>query len=192
MLIRSSPPGSSTTWHSSVCRPTVPPSDQVAPWSSLKKTWENITGLPSTASRWSQGMTRRPASSPRASWMPTPGPVAYHVQPGALTDPVIVRGAAQVRPSSRLDVTRTSELSRQKVSQTVPVVASTTGQGFPIVTGRVPPSSWTRVVGPQVRPPSSLRRSRRSMSPWSAGPAFRPSQKASSAPPGVTSSDGMR
>src|SRR4051794_19711843 len=144
------------------------------------------------ASRWSQGMTSRPACGPVASWIPTPGPVAYQPQPGFLTDTVIVRGSVQVRPSSWLEVTRTSWLFRQKVSQIVPVVESTTGHGLPIAIGCVPPSSGTSVVAPQVRPPSSLRRITMSMSPLSEAPVLRPSQKARSVPLGVTRSDGMR
>src|SRR5215218_6850244 len=89
------------------------------------------------------------SSRPLLSWMPTPGPVAYHVHPGFLTSFVISTGFAHVAPSSSLLVIPTvrlpfpvlftifDSLSLPKLcvssSQTVPVFASTTGHGLPQV-----------------------------------------------------------
>lgn len=46
----------------------------------------------------SQGITSRPAFAPCLSWMPLPGPVAYHVQAGSLVVEVISFGLVQVTP----------------------------------------------------------------------------------------------
>src|SRR5436190_12545415 len=91
----------------------------------------------------SQGMRSRPL----LSWMPTPGPVAYHVQSGFLTSFVISTGFAHVAPSSVDFVTQTvrvplllpsticASVSAPRLcvisSQIVPVERSTTGQGLP-------------------------------------------------------------
>ncbi len=88
--------------------------------------------------------------------MPTPGPVAYQPQPSGLTSAVISRGAAQVLPSSSLEVMNTSSLSRQKGIQIVPVVWSTTGQGLPIVIFASPPSSWINCSALHDAPKSSV------------------------------------
>lgn len=186
----------SMTWHS------LPPAWMAAlmlhdrPQSSLNIMWllQSLAASRRTSwsTWWSQGISRRPACGPRASWMPTPGPVATQFQSGFVTLVVMSRGGAQVRPSSALDATRTDLLLRQKVSQMVPVRASATGQGLPIATAAVPPSSWITCCGDQVRPPSVLRFMRRSMSPWSVVLVLRPSQKASTLPRGVTSRAGIR
>ena len=76
-----------------------------------------------------------------------------------------------------------------KRSQTAPVVRSTTGQGFPQVFG---PSSQTTCAAEKVCPPSVLRFKSKSMSPVSLRLDFRPSQKASTVPLGVTMTEGMR
>src|SRR6476469_5346247 len=97
------------------------------------------------ASVWSQGMTSRPD----AVWMPTPGPVAYHVHLLSLTSFVTSAGFDHVTPSSSLFVTQTlrvpllvpsrmvRSLSLPRLcvssSQTVPVLRSTTAQGLPTV-----------------------------------------------------------
>src|SRR5262245_18676234 len=144
-------------------------------------------------------------SRPDFVWMPTPGPVAYHVHPSFLTCGVISTGLAQVAPSSVLFVTQAvrdplllpvaifSSVSSPRLcvinSQIVPVARSTTGQGLPQV---FLPSSQTTWVGCQVLPPSELRRSNRSMSPASPRPVLRPSQKASRVPLPETIRDGMR
>ena len=158
-----------------------------------------IVVLPATW--WSQGTT----SWPPLSWMPTPGPVAYQVQPGRFTSGVSTTGLLQEAPSSVLLVSQTvrapllvpftirSSVSLPRLwvrsSQTVPVRASRTGQGLPQV---LAPSSHTTCAGAHVWPPSKLRFRSRSMSPESPLPFLRPSQKASSVPFLVTSSDGMR
>src|SRR6516225_7387116 len=122
--------------------------------------------------------------------MPTPGPVAYHVQSGFFTSLVISIGLLHVAPSSSLFVTHTVRVpllvpsriilsvSRPRLcvssSQMVPVRVSTTGQGLPQVFS---PSSQTACVFAHVLPPSKLRLSNRSMSPASPRPFLRPSQK---------------
>src|SRR5439155_15515107 len=137
--------------------------------------------------------------------MPTPGPVAYHVQSGFFTLLVISTGLLQVPPSSSLLATQTvrvpllvpltivASVSLPRLcvrsNQIVPVRASRTGQGLPQV---LSPSSQTTCVLAHVLPPSKLRFRSRSMSPASALPFLRPSQKASRVPFLVTSSDGMR
>src|SRR5438309_884480 len=113
-------------------------------------------------------------SRPLLNWMPTPGPVAYHVHPGFFTSFVISTGFAQVRPSSSLLVTQTVRLpwlfpltsfasvSRPRLcvinSQTVPVRASTTGHGLPQVLSASSQTTWAL---PHVFPPSALRFSTR-------------------------------
>src|SRR5437867_12990264 len=127
--------------------------------------------------------------------MPTPGPVAYHVQFSFFTLLVISLGFAQVAPSSVLLVTHTvrpalllpltiadsESVPRLCVrrSQTVPGLASTTGHGLPQVFSA---SSQTTCGLLQVLPPSVLRFRSKSMSPASLPPALRPSQKARSVP----------
>ena len=74
-------------------------------------------------------------------------------------------------------------------SHTVPVFASTTGQGLPQVFAA---SSQTTRWSDHVRPPSSDRFTSMSMSPLSPSPLFRPSQNASSVPFLVTVIAGMR
>src|SRR5687768_16090064 len=102
--------------------------------------------------------------------MPTPGPVAYHVQSFSLTSLVISTGFDHVAPSSVLLLTQavrepsllpsmifaSVSLPRLWVnsSQMVPVLASTIGQGLPHVFG---PSSQTTCCGCHVLPPSMLR-----------------------------------
>src|SRR4029453_15904767 len=109
--------------------------------------------------------------------MPTPGPVAYHDQPGFFTSLVISTGFVQVAPSSVLLViqtvrvplllpeTRSASVSLPRLwvrrRQIVPVFASTTGHGLPQVLG---PSSQTTCVSPHVLPPSVLRLRTRSSS----------------------------
>src|SRR5438067_1451526 len=137
--------------------------------------------------------------------MPTPGPVAYQVQPGFLTSFVMSTGLVQVAPSSSLLHTQTvrdplllpatimASVSLPRLcvmsSQIAPVRWSTTGQGLPQV---LSPSSQTTCVLPHVLPPSELRLQRRSISPVSPRPFLRPSQKASSVPFFETISDGIR
>ena len=151
---------------------------------------------------WSQGITSRPL----ASWTPWHGPVAYQLQVGSLTSPVISRGSSQLSPSSRLQVTHTvrgalpstirfsgpSAKFLQNSSQTMPVSRSSTGAALPSVSG--PVRTITR-FGSQLRPPSRLRRSTRSMSPESPpitfGSLFLPSQIAKMAPLPVVSSVGV-
>src|SRR5262249_15357410 len=139
------------------------------------------------------------------SWMPTPGPVAYHVQSDRLTSLVISTGLDQVNPSSSLLATHTvrfpllvpstifASVSVPKLwvrsSQMTPVLRSTTGHGLPQVSA---PSSQTTCIGPHVLPPSVERLSTRSMSPVSLELFLRPSQNASRVPFDVTSSEGMR
>src|SRR5882724_9164373 len=96
MLRSREPSDRSTTWHSFTPPVIAPPRVQVAPWSALQITWEPPFFVP--ASTKSQGTTRRPLFV----WMPMPGPVAYHVQPGFFTSLVISAGADQLAPSSGL------------------------------------------------------------------------------------------
>src|SRR5262245_6463391 len=135
--------------------------------------------------------------------MPTPGPVAYHVQCGFFTSPVISTGFAQVAPSSVLFVIQTvreavllpltifASVSMRRLwvsrSQTVLVFASTTGHGLPQV---LSPSSQSTCISPHVLPPSVLRFITRSMSPASPRLFLRPSQKARTESFGPTISDG--
>src|SRR5262249_30904729 len=137
--------------------------------------------------------------------MPTPGPVAYHVQSGCFTSLVISTGLAQVAPSSVLFVAQTvrvplllpstiiASVSVPRLcvnsSQTVPVVRSTTGHGLPQVCA---PSSQTICAADQVLPPSWLRLSSRSMSPVSLRLFLRPSQNASKVPLGERIRLGIR
>src|SRR5215471_6798681 len=137
--------------------------------------------------------------------MPTPGPVAYQVQSDFFTSLVISTGLLQVAPSFSLFMTHTVRVRLLvplriirsvsppnlcvSSSQMVPVRISMTGQGLPQVFS---PSSQTTCVFAHVLPPSKLRLSNRSISPASPPPFLRPSQKASSVPFFVTSSDGMR
>ena len=92
---------------------------------------------------WSLGMTSRPLCAPRVSWMPMPGPVATQSQSGFIVVALMLRGLDQVLPSSVLDVMNTALLSRLNGNQMVPVFASTTGHGLPMVIFASPPSSWT-------------------------------------------------
>src|SRR5678816_1789042 len=102
--------------------------------------------------RWSHGITSRPS----LSWMPTPGPVAYHVQFSGLTAALMFSGFDHVAPSSSLKHISTSrepgpdadlffatELApalRVSGSQRRLVVRSRTGHGLPTVSA---PSSTT-------------------------------------------------
>ena len=88
--------------------------------------------------------------------MPTPGPVAYHVQSGRFTLAVISTGVDHVTPSSSLFIAQTVRLSALVPammsfspsvprfwvvsSQTVPVFRSTTGHGLPNVLGPLSPT----------------------------------------------------
>src|SRR5262245_49107798 len=133
-------------------------------------TWERLTFV--FTSVWSQGITSRPLFN----WMPTPGPVAYHVHFRSFTDFVRSTGFDHVRPSSLLFVTHTRRvpllvparmarsLSLPRLwvssSQMVPVERSTTGQGLPTV---LAPSSAITCRRDQVLPPSALRLSTTSM-----------------------------
>ena len=155
--------------------------------------------VPGTA--WFPGITRRPV----LVWIPTPGPVAYHVQSACFTLAVMSTGADHVTPSSVLRNTATDRpawlvpammsFSRSVPrfcvvsSQMVPVVRSTTGQGLPKVFGPLSPTTWS---GDHVWPPSRLRFSTRSMSPASPPPSRLASAKASSVPRAVAMTDGMR
>src|SRR5262249_217515 len=121
--------------------------------------------------------------------MPTPGPVAYHVQSGFFTSLVISTGFDHVSPSSVLFVTQTVRDPRLapltiiasvslprlcvRSNQMVPVLASRTGQGLPQVFS---PSSHTTCVCVQVFPPSGLLFRSKSMSPVSLLLFLRPSQ----------------
>src|SRR5581483_3803361 len=104
MLSITDPSASSTACDSLQFGPTTPPSFHDRPPSSLKMTCDSRTFPPSDL--LSQGTSSRPLRS----WMPTPGPVAYHVQPGFFTSFVISAGFAQVSPSSSLLVTHTVRL----------------------------------------------------------------------------------
>src|SRR5262249_11548502 len=95
------PPATSPPWPSLPLGPTTPPSFHDLPASSLKITCDCRTLPPSAL--WSHGTRSRPDFS----WMPTPGPVAYHVHSGFLTSFVISTGLSQVAPSSVLFVTHT-------------------------------------------------------------------------------------
>src|SRR5689334_16003655 len=163
MFSSSVPSARSTTCDSLHRGPATPPSFHVLPASSLRITWDCRAWLPLT--QLSHGTTSRP---PRA-WMPTPGPVAYHVQSALLTSRVISTGRPHVRPSSSLFVTQTvrvplavpsrifASVSPPRLcvmsSQTVPVLRSRTAQGLPQV---LSPSSQTTWALPQVLPPSVL------------------------------------
>ena len=102
---------------------------------------------------------------------------------------MISTGSDHVPPLSRLRVTKISWLSLQKGSSTSPRTRSTTGQGLPQVRS---PSETTSCRGPQVRPPSLLRRRRMSISSSSRPVRRRASQKASTVPSGATARAGMR
>src|SRR5262249_4680900 len=120
-----------------------------------------------------------------------PGPVAYHVQSSGFTAAVMFSGFVHVAPSSVLEHKSTSRepgpnadlflatelvpALRVSSNQTRPVVRSSTGHGLPTVSV---PSSTITWSGPQVRPPSVLRRSTTSMSPVSDVPFLRPSANA--------------
>src|SRR5262245_10525112 len=109
-------------------------------------------------------------SRPLFSWMPTPGPVAYHVHSGFFTSFVISTGFAHVAPSSVLLLTHAVRVPLLlpptmvasvsvprlwvKSSHTVPVLVSITGHGLPQV---FPASSQTTCILPHVFPPSVLR-----------------------------------
>src|SRR5262245_2307900 len=189
MLSMTVPSANSTACDSLQFGPTTPPSFHDRPPSSLWMTCDSRTFPPSDL--LSHGIS----SWPLRNWMPTPGPVAYQVQPCFYTSFVVSPGFAQVTPSSSLRVTHTVRLaallpptirasvSRPRLcvisSQTVPVFASTTGQGLPQVLSS---SSQTTCVRPHVLPPSVLRLRTRSMFPASPRPVLRPSQKASSVP----------
>ncbi len=80
-------------------------------------------------------------------------------------------------------------LPRQKGSQIVPVLRSTTGQGFPAVRE---PASTIICIAVQVRPPSRLHRRTRSTSLQSLPVSPRASQKASTVSRVVTISNGIR
>src|SRR5512145_1518367 len=102
--------------------------------------------------------------------MPTPGPVAYHVQSAFLTLALISFGSDHVTPSSLLCITQTvrppllvpsricdslsSPRFRVVSSQIVPLSRSTTGQGLPNVPGPLSPIIFS---ADQVAPPSVLR-----------------------------------
>src|SRR6266850_6369518 len=127
--------------------------------------------------------------------MPTPGPVAYHVQSGSFVVAVISSGLLQVSPSSLLELIKTvrvpfdfpAMISRSRScprfrvigSQIVPVARSTTGQGFPIVLGE---SEATTPSADHVRPSSVERLTTISISPLSDRPFFLPSANASNVP----------
>src|SRR4051812_35048548 len=110
--------------------------------------------------------------------MPMPGPVAYQVHARSFVVAVISTGLAHVTPlSDELEsqterdsravparISRSLSVPRLWVSssQIVPVVSSTTAQGFPQV---LVASSQTTCWMPQVLPPSADRLSRTSISP---------------------------
>src|SRR5687768_10645599 len=209
MLSMTRPSESSTTWLSLNSRGEgEPPSCHVLPPSSAKMTCALPAVSPPPLTTWLQGITSRPLCGPCLSWMPTPGPVAYHVQSGRFTSLVILRGGDHVTPSSSLVVTQTVRvpllvprlicpsassprlcvLSRT----TVPVRSSATAHGLPHVFF---PSAQTTVCSPNVFPPSVDRRITRLISPESAccpHGVRRPSAKTSSVPFVVTTAEGMR
>src|SRR5688500_2498848 len=150
MLSITRPSDSSTTWLSLNSRGEgEPPSCHDLPPSSEKMTCELPAVSPPPLTTWLHGMTSRPLCGPRSSWMPTPGPVAYHVQPGRFTSLVISRGGDHVTPSSSLVVTQTVRVPTLVLrliwpsassprlwvlsSTTVPVRSSTTAHGLPHV-----------------------------------------------------------
>src|SRR6186713_1983233 len=127
--------------------------------------------------------------------MPTPGPVAYQLHDGSLTDFVISPGFDQVFPSSSERDIQTvrvlkpffalmaDSLSRPSLcvisNRITPMSSSSTAQGLPQV---FVPSSQITCCLLQVRPLLVERFSSRSMSPLSARLSFRPSQNASNVP----------
>src|SRR5215212_1155356 len=104
MLSMTDPSASSTACDSLHCGPTTPPIFHVLPPSSLRMTCDSRT-LPR-----SDLLSHGTRSRPLLSWMPTPGPVAYHVHSGFFTAFVISVGFAHVAPSSVLLVTQTVRL----------------------------------------------------------------------------------
>jgi hypothetical protein len=98
----------STTWHSLTFGRIGSPRFHVLPASSLQIAWEPYTP---SAVEWSHGTTRRPACGPLVSWMPTPGPVAYHRQSLRFASAVISSGLLQVAPSSADRLMNTRRLS---------------------------------------------------------------------------------
>ena len=159
----------------------------------------SLARLADVPSMWSQATTKRPV----VSWMPCPGPVAYHVQELRFTDSVISRGSLQVAPSSSLELTQTVRFAcpwttcssppaagfMQKRRRTLPLRRSSTAHGFPQVK---PGRETTRYEASQVLPESWLLRARMSMSPESLWESCRPSQKANTVPWDVASRAGMR
>lgn len=168
----------------------------------MSAAWFAVTRLPFHVSPLTL-MTIRPAFTPRVSWMPCTGPVAYHeFQCSGRISALRSRGSDQERPSSslycryglRLQGTSQFPLSVRPLlyvsaSRIRPVAWSTTGVGLPWVS---PAPSFTTWSGPQVRPPSVERLTTMSISVASPQLRTRPSANASSVPSLVRTIAGIR